>query len=161
RPPVQLREVLADYAAAMAGRGWHVFPCLPGDKRPAVDKWEQRACADPGRVTRFWPGPRHNVGIACGPSGLVVIDLDTHGTLPEDWRMPGIIDGRDVLAQLCEWAGQPWPSTYMVATPTGGWHLYFRAPAGSGIRNSAGKLAPAIDIRAGGGFAVGAGSVID
>lgn len=147
-------------AAELAALGWHVFPCLPDDKRPAVDKWEQRACADPDRVARYWPSPRHNVGVACGPSRLVVVDLDTHGQLPDGWRLPGIRDGRDVLAQLCEWAGQPWPATYMVATPSGGWHLYYRAPDGEEIRNSAGKLGPLIDVRASGGYVVGAGSVV-
>ena len=104
-------------ATAAARRGWAVFPCRPGDKRPAVDRWEQRACNDPDLVARYWPSSRHNFGIATGPSGLVVLDLDNHGELPEEWQLPGVHDGRDVLAQLCEWAGQPWPSTYMVATP--------------------------------------------
>ena len=63
-----------------------MFPCLPGHKPPAVDRWEQRACADLERVRRYWPSGRHNIGVACGPSRLVVLDLDTHGTLPEDWR---------------------------------------------------------------------------
>src|SRR5258708_7716570 len=147
-------------AGLLARRGWHVFPCRPGDKRPAVDDWEHRACADPGRVARFWPSPQHNIGIACGPSGLVVLDLDTHGTLPDDWRLPGIRDGRDVLAQLCEWAGQPWPSTYWVATPSGGWPLYFRAAEGLEIRNSAGKIGPLIDVRGAGGYVIGPGSVV-
>ena len=97
---------------------------------------------------RYWPSDQHNIGIACGPSRLVVVDLDTHGHLPEDWRLlPGIRDGRDVLAQLAEWAGKPWPSTYMVATANGGWHLYFTAPEGGGIRNSASLLGPLVDVR--------------
>ncbi len=146
-------------ALAAAGRGWAVFPCGAGHKRPAVDRWEQRACADPERVARHWPAAA-NVGIACGPSGLVVIDLDAHGELPPDWRLPGLRDGRDVLAQLAEWAGQPWPSTYMVATPSAGWHLYYRAPAGPPLRNTAGALGPQIDTRASGGYVVGAGSVV-
>jgi hypothetical protein len=91
----------------------------------------------------------------------VVLDLDCHGALPPDWNLPGVADGRDVLAQLCEWAGQPWPSTYWVATPSGGWHLYFRAPDGSGIRNSASLIGPQIDVRGAGGYVVGAGSVVD
>jgi hypothetical protein len=91
---------------------------------------------------------------------LVVIDLDTHGTLPEDWRIPGICDGRDVLAQLTEWAGQPWPATRTVLTPSGGWHLYFMAPANVRIRNSAGQLGPLVDVRASGGYVIGAGSAI-
>ncbi|HET9969827.1 MAG TPA: bifunctional DNA primase/polymerase [Streptosporangiaceae bacterium] len=150
-----------DAAIAAARRGWHVFPCRPDGKRPAVpDSWEDRACADPGRVERFWPSPRHNIGIACGPSRLVVVDLDTHGELPGDWRQPGIRDGRDVLAQLCEWARQPWPATRWVATPSGGWHLYFAAPDGGEIRNSAGLLGPQVDVRASGGYVIGAGSAV-
>ncbi len=151
-----------DAALAAARHGWAVFPCRPGDKRPAVPEWEQRACSDPERVARYWPSEQHNIGIACGPSQLVVVDLDTHGHLPEDWRnLPGIRDGRDVLAQLAEWAGRPWPSTYMVATANGGWHLYFTAPEGSGIGNSASLLGPQVDVRAAGGYVVAAGSEVD
>ncbi len=148
------------HACAAVARGWSVFPVRPGDKRPAVQGWENRACSDPGLVARYWPSEQHNVGIACGPSGLVVIDLDTHGELPADWQLPGITDGRDVLAQLAEWAGQPWPATYSVTTPSGGLHLYYTAPAGITIRNSAGKIGPLIDVRSQGGYVVAAGSVV-
>ncbi len=148
-------------AVEAARRGWAVFPCRPGDKRPAVPDWERRACADPGRVARYWPSPHHNVGLACGPSRLVVIDLDTHSPLPDDWRLPGVHDGRDVLTLLAEWAGQLWPVTYTVKTPTGGLHLYYTAPDGPEIRNSAGKIGPLIDVRGGGGYVLTAGSVLD
>jgi hypothetical protein len=151
----------AGAAVEAARRGWAVFPCRPGDKRPAVADWERRACSDPDRVGRYWPSDHHNVGIACGPSRLVVIDLDTHSPLPEDWRLPGVRDGRDVLALLAEWAGQLWPVTYTVKTPTGGMHLYYTAPDGPGIRNSAGKIGPLVDVRGGGGYVVAAGSVLD
>ena len=90
-------------AVEAAERGWAVFPCRPGDKRPMVGQWEQRATSDPALVARWWP-ERANVGIACGPSALVVVDLDTHGTLPLGWQEPGIRDGADVLAVL---AGAP------------------------------------------------------
>ena len=153
-----------DAAVAAARRGWAVFPCRPGGKRPAVDRWERRACADPDRVARFWPSGRHNVGVACGPSGLVVIDLDTSahgGRLPDDWRAePGIRDGRDVLATVAERAGQAWPASYGVVTPSGGLHLYFAAPGGPEIRNSAGRIGPMVDVRGSGGYVVGAGSAI-
>jgi hypothetical protein len=151
-----------DAAVAAAERGWAVFPCRPGDKRPTVRDWERRACADPEQVARYWPGDRHNIGVACGPSRLVVLDLDAHGELPEDWRqLPGVNDGKDVLAQICEWAGMDWPATYTVATPSSGWHLYFAAPADSMIRNSASLIGPQVDVRAGGGYVVGAGSVVN
>jgi hypothetical protein len=147
-------------AAALAERGWAVFPCRPGDKRPAVADWENRASASPDLVARYWPSPRHNVGIACGPSLLVVIDLDAHGDLPADWQLPGVNDGKDVFAAICEWAGMDWPfGTYTVATPSGGWHMYFRAPEDRVIRNSASRLGPQVDVRAAGGYVVGPGSV--
>jgi len=150
-------------AVAAARGGWYVFPCRSGDKRPAVDRWEERACADPERVARYWPRGRHNIGGACGPSGRVVVDLDTAahgGQLPEDWRTDGARDGRDVLAALADRAAQPWPSTYAVTTPSGGLHLVFAAIAGRVIRNSAGKVGPMVDVRGAGGYVVLAGSMI-
>ncbi len=152
-------------AVAAAERGWAVFPCRPGNKRPAVDRWEQRAIADPERVAAHWPGERHNVGIACGPSQLVVVDLDTaeHGReLPAEWAVgPGITDGQGVLAVLAHQDGQQLPDTYTVRTPSGGLHLYFAAgERGGELRNSAGRIGPMIDVRGRGGYVVAAGSVV-
>jgi bifunctional DNA primase/polymerase-like protein len=154
---------MPEYASAAAARGWHVFPVLPGDKAPAVGQWEQRARCNPAGIRKAFEEryPGHNIGIACGPSGLVVLDLDNHGQLPADWAGPGMVDGQDVLATLAERAGQAWPWTYTVATPSGGVHLYFSAPAGSQIRNSAGKLGPMVDVRGQGGYVVGAGSQVN
>lgn len=155
--PASLRSA----AIAAAQRGRAVFPLRPSTKRPAVNRWERRATADPERVARWWPASA-NIGIACGPSRLVVVDLDCHGDLPPDWAaLAGVRDGRDVLAQLCDWAGEPWPSTHTVATPSAGWHLYFAAPVGQALRNTAGAIGPQIDTRAAGGYVVGAGSIVD
>jgi hypothetical protein len=159
-----MKDTLAAAAVVAAERGWAVFPCRPGDKRPAIDRWEERASASPAHVGAAWRDrfPACNVGIACGPSGLVVIDLDTTahgGSLPETWAAePGVRDGCDVLAVLAERAGRPWPSTYSVRTPSGGLHLYFAAIHRE-IRNSAGKVGPMVDVRAAGGYVVGAGSI--
>jgi Bifunctional DNA primase/polymerase, N-terminal len=116
-------------ALAYAARGWYVLPLLPGEKRPAFPdhpadrctvtdprcrtagrhvSWEARATTDPDRITRAWssstPGGPYGVGIACGPSGLVVVDLDTpkqgQTQPPPAWRLPGIVDGADVLSHL-------------------------------------------------------------
>lgn len=155
---------LAEQAAELAARGFAVFPCRPGDKRPAVGEWEQRAITDPERVIRYWPSPRHNIGIACGPSGLVVIDLDMPKDgkeVPPEWAAKGgIIDGADVFAYLSERAGVlEWPTTYTAMTPSKGTHFYFRAIEGREIRNSAGKIGPMVDVRGSGGYVVAAGSV--
>jgi hypothetical protein len=161
----------ADIAAEHAGRGWHVFPVLPGSKRPLINDWPTLACADPERVRAAWPA-NHNIGISCGPSQLVVVDLDVPvepKPLPPPWDSePGAHDGLDVWAVLRErhdpqW--NQWLSTYTVATPRGGLHIYFRddgtATRTGQWRNTTGALGPLVDTRASGGFVVGAGSVVD
>ncbi|WP_088285115.1 bifunctional DNA primase/polymerase, partial [Kineosporia sp. A_224] len=160
-------------ALAHAGRGWHVFPLVPGHKRPAVTRWQERATLDPARIERCWSsrtaaGP-YGVGIATGPSRLVVVDLDTpkpNTVLPDPWRTPGVVDGADVLAALADRAGHPDPAalgTYSVLTPSGGTHLYFAAPgqaplldepAARPLGNTAGVLGPLVDTRAAGGYVV-------
>ena len=138
-----------------------MFPCCPGGKRPAVDRWEERACGDADRVARYWPSSRHNVGVACGPSGLVVIDLDVS---PDD--AAGISEtlapyGAQQLAGILREMGRTWPDTLTVRTPSGGWHLYFGAIRGREIRNSASRIAPKVDVRGCGGYVIGPGSVVD
>ncbi|MER7677039.1 bifunctional DNA primase/polymerase [Streptomyces sp. NPDC096934] len=162
----------AQLASALdaASRDWRVFPLIPGDKRPAVRDWEQRATADHDRITRCWTHAAYNVGIATGPSGLVVIDLDRPkhpaDNPPAEWAEHGVTEGADVLAVLCERHGQPLPTdTYTVGTWSGGTHLYFAAPEGEPLRNTAGDSARGlgwkVDTRAVGGLVVGAGSTFN
>jgi Bifunctional DNA primase/polymerase, N-terminal len=152
-----------DAALAAAQRSWHVFPLRPDDKRPAVDRWEQRATTDGDRIRRCWTTAPYGIGIACGPSGLVVLDLDTPKpgqTPPPAWTLDGVTDGADAFALLAEQAGQPFPGgTYAVRTGRGGIHFYYRHPTnGPPSRNTAGQLGWLIDTRAHGGYVVGAGS---
>ncbi|MDG4768508.1 bifunctional DNA primase/polymerase [Solwaraspora sp. WMMD406] len=153
-------------ALQFAARGWHVFPLRPNDKRPAVTDWEHRATTDADRIRRCWTAGNWNVGIACGPSGLVVVDCDTpkpDTVLPDPWRRPGIRDGGDVLADLADQHDQPYPcDTYTVGTRSGGTHLYYRQPdTDTPLRNTAGRLGPMVDTRAAGGYVVAAGSMVD
>jgi hypothetical protein len=193
-------------ALGYARRGWHVFPLIPGDKRPAFPDhqadnctgrdprcaraarhvtWRERATTDTDRIRAAWTHRAYGIGIACGPSGLLVVDLDTPKPgrdLPEAWRLPGIVDGADVLATLTEQHGQAYPAdTYTVHTPSGGAHLYFTAPDthdpdepdgddhqgdehrepgeddenepdGARLGNTAGSLGPMVDTRGAGGY---------
>lgn len=153
---------LLDAALDLAARGWHVFPLRPGDKRPAIRDWKSRASTDPDRIRRGWTAaPDWNIGIACGPSRLVVIDLDAPkpGTVPPPhWRRPGIVDGADVFAALAEQHNAPLPvETYTVRTGRGE-HLYFAAPGGPAVHNTAGRLGWLVDSRGAGGYVVAAGS---
>ncbi|MFF0033518.1 bifunctional DNA primase/polymerase [Streptomyces avermitilis] len=159
----------AQLAAALdaASRDWHVFPLIPNDKRPAIRDWERRASTDRERIVQCWTHAPYNVGIAAGPSRLVIVDLDRpkhpQDTPPAEWAAHGVTDGADVLAVLCERHGQPFPAdTYTVRTWSGGSHLYFAAPEGEPLRNTAGDSARGlgwkVDTRAVGGLVVGAGS---
>ena len=146
-------------ALAAADLGWHVFPCAPGAKRPALrGNWQDLATTDADRIRSWWARQPYNVGIACGPSGLVVIDLDVaHEGRAE---LDGPVSGADALERLCRASAQRYPGgTYTVDTPSGGTHLYFTAPA-TPVRNSAGRLGPLIDVRADGGYVIGDGSRI-
>lgn len=153
-------------ALTAAERGWPVFPLHPYSKYPAVPDWERRATCDPAQITRWWTDAPYNIGIACGPARLVVLDLDTARTRqpPPEWAEHGVTHGRDVLRLLAARAGQPDPAdTYTVATPSGGQHRYFHAPTDRQLRNTTGGTAAGlgwlIDTRASGGAIIAAGSV--
>lgn len=157
---------LAEAAVTLAARGFCVFPLRPASKEPAIREWEQKATRKLTHIGTAWRTRFRgaNIGVACEPSSIVGIDLDMPkpGTvIPPEWQAePGIVDGKDVFAALAERAGiTSWPDTYTVVTPSGGWHLYFGAPEGCEIRNSASRLGPMVDVRGTGGYLVGAGSV--
>ncbi|WP_260727376.1 bifunctional DNA primase/polymerase [Dactylosporangium roseum] len=131
--------------------------------------WEERATTDPDRIQRAWSRVPYGIGIACGPSGLLVVDLDRPKpgkARPDRWAIPGIEDGFDVFAEVCAEAGQPLPTeTYTVTTGRSGTHLYFRHPAeGEQLRNTGGDrgggLGWLIDTRSHGGYVVAAGSTV-
>ncbi|MFE7033504.1 bifunctional DNA primase/polymerase [Streptomyces sp. NPDC057621] len=161
-------------ALVAAAHGWYVFPLRPGTKRPALHgeaactrsgdcagghrKWEQRATTDPDRIRAAWSRAPFNVGIATGPSGLVVVDLDVPKSQDNGNSSADAPDGAATFEALCERTGNPVPDTHRVRTASGGGHLYFAAPAGVRLGNTAGTLAPLVDTRAWGGYVVAAGS---
>ncbi|MFJ9378613.1 bifunctional DNA primase/polymerase [Streptomyces sp. NPDC101455] len=164
------RPALLSAALGAAQRGWPVIPLRPGSKVPALHgerrcprtgdcadrhrTFEQRATTDPARIERCWSTGPFNVGIATGPAGLLVVDLDT--LKPTDTE--GTPDGATNFLALCERAGQPVPTTRRIRTPSGGEHLYFTAPTDARFANTTGTLAHHIDTRAWGGQVVATGS---
>jgi Bifunctional DNA primase/polymerase, N-terminal len=145
-------------------RGLHVFPvdhprhreCIgkhsatfPCDgtrgKHPAV-KWGVWAVTvTPQMIEREWGRYRGlaNIGVACGPSNLVVLDEDKAGEI-ERW---------------CVTYGIALPDTYTVTTARGP-HLYFRWDhTKQRIGNSPKAMEGfKIDVRGDGGFVVAEGS---
>jgi hypothetical protein len=152
-------------AVAAAQRGLPVFPLVPGQKRPAVPGWELKANRDLDDI-RSWPIRTTGYGVATGPAGLIVVDLDMPKDgeqLPPEWAtVPGIHEGADVFAELAERAGANLAEAYetlIVETPTRGTHLYYQAPDGVELHNTARTIGPLLDTRARGGYVVGPGSV--
>lgn len=143
-------------------RGLAVFALPPGGRRPATRTWQREACRDAEKVRRHWRAG-DNIGIGCWASAVVGLDLDV-----ADGRHHTDTDGAHTLAALCAERGQPWPHTFTVATPSGGRHLYFHAPAGWIVTSSSGgrsKLGAGIDVRGPGrggrgGYLIGPGSII-
>ncbi|MET9775197.1 bifunctional DNA primase/polymerase [Streptomyces sp. NPDC006367] len=110
------------------------------------------ASTDPARVRALFAAApwATGYGIACGlpPHRLIGIDLDTKS-------------GTDSMAALRDLARHhrfTVPPTVVVLTPSGGRHLWLSGPPHVVVPNSAGRLAPGIDIRGAGGYLVGPGS---
>lgn len=144
----------------LAARGFHLIPLAPGEKKPLRDRASAPPTVDP-EVLTDWPAGS-GWGVACGPSGIVVVDLDAHGgTPPEEWALIDAADGLDVFRALWSVYGDgPAPNTFTVATPSGGRHYYFRAPEGVEMGNTAGRIGWQVDTRAGIGHVVGPGSTL-
>lgn len=125
-------------ARRYADAGLHIFPCWPNTKHPVTDNGFKDATTDPALIAEWWGRwPRANVGLACGASGLVVIDFD----IPK----PGF-GGADLLAELLK------TTTTTATTPSGGLHFYYRQPDGEPLTNRRGKLPVGVDVRGAGGY---------
>lgn len=116
-----------------AARGWHVLPTRLEDKAPRTDlvrRGHLDATTDTAQLIEWW-GPDgtaldSGVGIACEPSGLVVIDVDVpHHELPAELQHE--------LARV----------PYFVRSPRGA-HYYVQSLPGARYR---GQAAPGVDVK--------------
>ena len=136
----------ASYASKYADRELSVFPLAPRTKDKPRVKWREAATSDAATI-RGWVKdyPNDNIGMPTGAiNGCFVLDLD--GEDAEGW-----------LAAKIDMHG-PLPDTPIAKTASGR-HILFAIPEGREIRNSAGKLAPHVDIRGEGGYIVVAPSI--
>ena len=138
-------------ALKYASFGFHVFP-LNG-KTPAIPKERGGkgvldATRDEETIRNWWTEyPDAAVGIACGASGIVVVDVDPrNGGNDSAQRLQS-----DLGLRLAEATG------LVVRTGGGGWHFYFKAPA-EAIKGGSHKLGPGIDLQAGNKYVVAPGS---
>jgi putative DNA primase/helicase len=141
-----------DAALEYAGRGWAVFPCQPKKKQPLTAHGLKDASTDPEQIRAWWTEcPEANVAIATGErSGVTVLDVDV-----KPWKNA---HGDETLAALIAERGAL-PLTRCQQTWSGGLQYLFAYAAG--VRNSAGKVGPHLDIRGGGGYIVVPPSVVE
>jgi Bifunctional DNA primase/polymerase, N-terminal len=174
-------NLLADAVRAIQ-RGWWVFPVQPFEKTPHLIrpdkpwtlKWGERSTNDLATVIKYWTwSPEANVGIACKPSNLFVVDCDmpkreyqlagTRFSSLHDTRGP-MVDGTGVFEYLATECGADWTevrNTYSVCTGSMGVHYYYRWPEGV-LSSQASILKGLCDVRGNGGtdggYVLGAGS---
>lgn len=146
------------HALALAAQGFWIFPIEAGVKSPPrIDDFPTKATRDEAQIRRWWTCPvmgfeqDFNIGISTSrfrrDETLLVVDSDNKGGK----------NGDQTIARL-EVEGKVLPATFVVRTPSGGRHLVYSATAA--CRGSVGKIGEGIDIRAHGGYVVGAGSVV-
>ncbi|GAV20828.1 hypothetical protein MMIC_P1803 [Mariprofundus micogutta] len=128
---------------------WHIFPLTAGTKIPIKDVSFKDALPQSEAVKR-WPTILNgNYGVVVGKSGYIVIDIDV-----KDGKV-----GRETFAKLQEKYGRP-DDTYMVTTPSGGFHAYFKRPAGCDFIGNI-DIGKDIDIRCDAGYVLPAGAKAD
>ena len=137
RMPQTLAARAGEQAIRLAAEGHAVFPCR-ADKAPCSPRGFYDASRDPEAVAALWRRhPGKLVGVATGEaSGIAVLDLDAR---------------HDGAAWFEAYRGLL-PRTRAHRTRSGGLHLVFRNRAG--LRCSASRIAPGVDVRAEGGYVV-------
>lgn len=129
-------RVILQAALELADMGYRVFPCQPDDKVPATEHGCHDATTDIETI-EAWFEQMPLANLAVSTDGLLVVDVDD---LKTPWLTEHELD-----------------TPMMSSTPReepGGRHYWFRAPAGSDLHNTAGKLAEHVDTRAKGGYVV-------
>jgi hypothetical protein len=134
-------------AMRLAASGRPVFPCKR-TKAPYTRNGFKDATTNQAAIAKWWARwPDALIGLPTG-SGIIVIDTD----LDEE-------SGKNGEFELINMPDLP--PTYMVRTPRGGFHRYYRTPDGMVLPNSSDKLAKGIDIRGDGGYVVAPPSSTD
>ncbi|WP_406527338.1 bifunctional DNA primase/polymerase [Streptomyces sp. I8-5] len=179
-------------AVAAVQMGLHVFPVEPGAKTPIriyqdrtaeeapwTIRWSEVATNDLNTVVEWWSyAPDANIGVACKPSGVFVVDCDQpkrDGLLAGSaWEylhdvLGPRVDGETAFDQVVQRYGGVEGvaeafDTFTVATGSGGKHFYYRWP--DGVHSSQDSIIRGLlDVRGNGGerggYVLGAGSVTD
>jgi hypothetical protein len=136
-------------AAALeyAAQGYAVFPLIPHQHTPLIKDYYNQSSTDAAQIEAWWASwPAANIGLDCGKSGVVVIDVDPKNG--GDKTFPGL----RLLTGANAW------KTRRHRTPTDGEHYLFAAPpAGEdGLRTGSDRFGKGtgIDVKGRGGYIV-------
>jgi len=138
-------------ARRLAGNGLFVLPCNSTTKAPLLPQWPTRATDEPVGVDFYWQkyGVHSMPGIALGPSGLFVLDIDVKNE----------VDGHAAIDPVLDEHGADLSRCPIVRTASGGHHVYYRQPQGRPpLTNATGALPRGIDVRGAGGMVIAPGA---
>lgn len=121
---ISMRAIAMGYTSI----GWHVFP-LAG-KRPITQHGQDDATTT---IPVDWFVRNEDIGIACAPSGIIVVDVDPR-------------NGGDVSFAALERTLGALPQTATSDTGGGGNHYVFKHPGGT----LSGKIGKGIDLKVNG-----------
>jgi len=134
-------------ALNLAATGWPVFPCVPGGKRPLTGHGMLDATRDPDQIRTWWRRtPTANLAVPTGAGTIDVLDVDVRAT------------GSGFPAfNAVHRAGLLPGYSRVVATPSGGIHVYF-----TGTDQPSSRLpSHHLDLKASGGYVLVPPSVVD
>lgn len=134
-------------AAAWRALGWQVVPVGP-HKRPLAT-WRHANPETPAQALTRFAGLERGAGLAIAlPADVIVLDVDHRPA--RGW------DASQILAALV--ARFALPRAPLVATPSGGRHIWLALPDRALVRNSTSRSSPlgmdGIDVRTGGGLII-------
>jgi hypothetical protein len=134
---------LLEAALRYAEGGWYVFALAPYDKLPRKGSHGHLdATLDADTIRAWWTSePEANIGIDCGRSRLLVIDID-----------PRNGGDKTYTAWVQENSMHRVDTTWLVKTPAGGRHIYLSV--GDGMMPRVSKLGVGVDLKADGGYVI-------
>lgn len=137
-------------ALSLAKNDFYIFPARP-NKSPYIKDWPSSGSRDESVIREWWHNfPDAIPGLPCGANGIFVIDCD----IRED------INGVEAWQQIAARMALDYSACPIIATPSGGQHIYFTQGSGPPLKNSSSKLARGIDTRGDGGYIIAPGATL-
>lgn len=152
--PSPIDRRFEEAAVDLAERGYFVLPCRPRGKEPLTPHGFHDATRDERTIRQWWDRwPDANIGIACGPSGIAVLDIDSkHGADPRE-VIPDL--GLDDLPTVLTGEAPERSDEYPNSLPgVRGAHVLFRSNLPTGK-----TIIPGVEIRGAGAYVLAPPSV--